>query len=69
MYQLIRTLSASDLVARQLPAFAVSFLIAEYFYKFHSFALECAAFLLTWFVLDAVIQLLQPRQPSHRNRR
>ena len=30
----------------RLPA---SFVIAEVFYKFHSFTLECAAFLVTWF--------------------
>ena len=25
------------------------FVIAEVFYKFHSFTLECAAFLVTWY--------------------
>ena len=29
-------------------------MIAEVFYKFHSFTLECAAFLATWAALDAV---------------
>jgi hypothetical protein len=28
--------------------------ISELFYKFHSFTLECVAFLVTWFVLDAI---------------
>jgi hypothetical protein len=28
--------------------------IAEMFYKWHSFLLEAAGFLVTWFVLDAV---------------
>jgi len=40
---------------RRLLGFVPSFLIAEFFYKFHSFSLECAAFLVTWFVLDIVI--------------
>ena len=31
-------------------------MMAELFYKFHSFSLECAAFLATWFVLDALVQ-------------
>jgi hypothetical protein len=32
------------------------------FYKFHSFALECGAFLATWYVLDAFASLLFPRR-------
>ncbi|MCY4374777.1 MAG: hypothetical protein OXC31_13470 [Spirochaetaceae bacterium] len=56
MFQLIRTLSASHLLARQLPVAGVAFLTATLFYKFGNFALECAAFLATWFVLDAIVQ-------------
>lgn len=71
MFQLIRELSTQQIIARQLPTFAVSFLIAELFYKFHSFTLECAAFLVTWFVIDAIVELpvlwlrsLRSRTPS-----
>jgi hypothetical protein len=32
-----------------------AWIIAEAFYKFHSFTLECIAFLATWFVLDAAL--------------
>jgi hypothetical protein len=56
MYTLIRSLPLNRLVSEQLPAFAISFVTAEMFYKFHSFTLECGAFLLTWFVFDALIQ-------------
>jgi hypothetical protein len=59
MYMLLRTLSARELVIGQLPALTIAWLVAELFYKFHSFSLECAAFLLTWFVLDALIQGLR----------
>ena len=34
----------------------LAWIIAELFYKFHSFTLECAAFLATWFVIDALVQ-------------
>jgi hypothetical protein len=34
---------------------AASLLVAELWYKFGSFLLECAAFLATWFVLDAAV--------------
>ena len=56
MYTLLRVLPLRRLFGEQLPAMAMSWLIAELFYKFHSFTLECAAFLLTWFVLDALLQ-------------
>jgi hypothetical protein len=57
MFQLLRELPIQQLIIRQLPTFLAAFLIAEMFYKFHSFTLECAAFLVTWFVLDALAEL------------
>ncbi len=56
MYQLVRTLTAGQLLARQAPTIAASVAIAEVFFKFHSFTLECGAFLATWFALDAAVQ-------------
>jgi hypothetical protein len=58
MYTLIRLLPIKRLAFEQVPALALAWLIAELFYKFHSFTLECGAFLATWFVLDALIQAL-----------
>ena len=57
MYQLLRELPTRQLLSRQLPSFLAAFLIAEMFYKFHSFTLECTAFLMTWFVIDALAEL------------
>jgi hypothetical protein len=57
MYTLVRLIPWSRLLREQVPALALSFLLAEFFYKFHSFTLETLAFLTTWGVLDAVIQL------------
>jgi hypothetical protein len=59
MYTLLRTLSVRRLLVEQFPSIAIAWLIAELFYKFKSFSLECAAFLFTWFVLDALIQGLR----------
>ena len=56
MYSSVQNVGIPAFLVREAPAFAVSFLIAELFYKFHSFSLECAAFLLTWLGLDALIQ-------------
>ena len=54
MYTLFRNVPLRILLATQAPALIISFLIAELFYKFHSFTLECLAFLATWFVIDAL---------------
>lgn len=47
MYSLIRVLPLRRLLSEQAPAFGSSLLIAELFYKFHSFLLETGAFLAT----------------------
>ena len=55
MYTLLRQVPTRLLLLIQAPSFLMAFVIAEVFYKFKSFALECIAFLATWFVIDAVI--------------
>lgn len=55
MFALIRHLSTPQLLLQEAPAIAISIVTAEVFYKFHSFTLECLAFLGTWFLVDAVI--------------
>ena len=58
MYTLFRLLPVKRLAYEQVPALALAWIIAELFFKFHSFTLECGAFLATWFVLDALTQRL-----------
>lgn len=64
MFRLIHNLSSSELFYQQLPVFALSFLIAELFYKFHSFTLECGAFLVTWYVFDAGLHWIMPHNKA-----
>jgi hypothetical protein len=59
MYRLITASTTRALIAEQLPAFSVSLLVSELFYKFHSFTLECLAFLATWFVVDGISNLIR----------
>lgn len=62
MYTLLSLIPVKRLAYEQGPALIFAWIIAELFYKFHSFTLECGAFLATWFVLDALIQrLVLPR--------
>ena len=56
MLDFLRALRAQPDVAVRLPGLVLAFLIAEVFYRFHSFALECGAFLLTWLVVDVVVE-------------
>jgi hypothetical protein len=59
MYTLIRSIPLRTLLIEQAPAMGLSLLIAELFYKFHSFTLETMAFLGTWFVADGAISLVR----------
>jgi hypothetical protein len=56
MFTLISSLTLRRLLIEQAPILALSFIIAELFYKFHSFTLETGAFLVTWGVLDFIVQ-------------
>ena len=58
MFELLRSSTLRQLLARQAPALAISLVVAEMFYQFGSFTLECLGFLATWFVLDAIFALV-----------
>lgn len=68
MYALISKLPARQLLLRHAPTLVGALAIAEMFYKWHSFLLEAGGFLLTWFVLDALVSLLErafaPAEPA-----
>jgi hypothetical protein len=68
VYTLIRTLPLRAVLFEQLPTLGVSLVIAEVFYKFHSFLLESIAFLFTWYALDGLrawaVQTLRPDTTS-----
>ena len=56
MYTLVQTIPIRRLALEQIPVLVTSFVIAEVFFKFKSFSLECLAFLATWFILDLFVQ-------------
>jgi hypothetical protein len=58
MYSYVTTVGVPRFLACEAPAFGAAFLIAELYYKFHSFTLECAAFLATWYALSFVQSLV-----------
>jgi hypothetical protein len=61
MYTLVRNIRSWESVFVEAPSLAFSFVIAEVFYKFHSFTLECACFLCTWLVASSLCSLLLQR--------
>jgi hypothetical protein len=54
----VRSLVLRDLALVNLVPLAIAFAVAELFYKFHSFTLEAAAFVATWYVLRLATRAL-----------
>jgi len=48
----------SDYLILYIPSFVISLLIAETFFKFHSFTLELLAFLATWYGVFVFTRIL-----------
>jgi hypothetical protein len=59
MYSLLNRVPARQLLLRHAPTFVGALAIAEMFYKWHSFLLETGGFLLTWYLLDAAVSLVE----------
>ena len=57
MYTLLRHIGLRRALLAEAPSLALSIILAEILYKFHSFTLECLAFLATWFVTSYLLSL------------
>jgi hypothetical protein len=68
MHKFIKSMTTREILVEQVPAIALSMLIAEMFYKFHSFTLECLAFLATWYLLDVLISLVSRLLSNNQTR-
>lgn len=62
MYESVKQIGIWQFLAREAVPIALSMIIAELFYKFHSFTLEALAFLATWYMLSAITSQLINRQ-------
>jgi hypothetical protein len=58
MNALLRILKLRDWTTVEGPSLVGAWIVAEVFYKFHSFTLECGAFLATWLALGSILRLL-----------
>ena len=52
MYTLFKNIDLKKIVTNEVPALGLSLIIAEAFFKFGSFTLECGAFLGTWYCIS-----------------
>jgi hypothetical protein len=67
MYQIVKGPVARGVLARETLPFVVSLVTAEMFYKFHSFTLECLAFLATWYALSWLLARVVPGREASRS--
>ena len=59
MYTLLRSVGLREGLVSEAPALAISIVVAEAFYKFHSFTLECVTFLATWVAVSYLFSLVR----------
>lgn len=59
MYTLLHQSRLREGLLVETPSLVLSIYVAEMFYKFHSFTLECIAFLATWFVMSYLFSLIR----------
>lgn len=67
MYTLIADARLRKGVISEGPPLLLSMLVAEAFYKFHSFGLECVALLVTWFVMSYLFSLVRGLRAAKQN--
>jgi hypothetical protein len=59
MYSAVCRLSRAEALYVEAPSLGAALVVAETCYKFHSFLLEGAAFLVTWLAFGAILTALQ----------
>ena len=67
MFTLITNMRSRESVLAEAPAFLLSLVVAETFYKFHSFTLECVCFLATWLAVSSIFVLALRRLALRRH--
>ena len=58
MYTLVRQNSSSLVGIREAVSCMLALVLAEIFFKFHSFTMECLAFLVTWTALSGAMDMV-----------
>jgi hypothetical protein len=61
MYTVLRAVPLRRLAIEQAPPALMALALAETLFKFHSFTLECTAFLATWYAIDFALDHVRRR--------
>lgn len=69
MYTLMTNVGLRKGLISEGPTLLLSMLVAEAFYKFHSFSLEFLAMLATWSVLSYVVSSVRGLRTAKQNTR
>jgi len=69
MYTLMSNVSVRKGLISEGPTLLLSMLVAEAFYKFHSFSLEFLAMLATWSVLSYLVSSVRGLRAAKQNTR
>jgi len=69
MYTLMTNVSLRKGLISEGPCLLLSMLIAEAFYKFHSFSLEFLAMMATWLVLSYLLSSVRGLRTAKQNTR
>ena len=62
VFSVIKDLGVGVAAKQEAVPFLIAFAIAEFFFKFKSFALECLAFLAVWCALSFLQSLVFPHR-------
>ncbi len=68
MYTLFKNIPVKKILSIEFPALGFSLIMAEAFYKFGSFTLECGAFLLTWYGTSFIMNTIFIRSKKNKKR-
>jgi hypothetical protein len=61
MFSLIQNLGFRKFLRREASPLVLSMVIAELFFRFHSFTLECVSFLATWYAISLLASVFRER--------
>ena len=64
MYTLFKNVGLKKIAISELPSLGISLLVAEEFYKFGSFTIECVAFFATWYLISFIVNTIFPRSTT-----
>ena len=66
MYTLLHNIGIRKGWVAETLSLVLSLLVAEMFYKFHSFTLECVSFLATWYAVGSLFALVRNARSAKR---